>query len=261
GQVFIIELIVIVMPYIILDRTWHIYVIELILFFTFLYFDIKFQGRIPYGAWKDDIPNMMISMLVGLIGGYAVRKSRFQALENGRIYILQRNTDELTTLPNRRKLFHELRKSFDGRASKIKCLFIADIDYFKRYNDSFGHPAGDEVLHKIGECFTDFCKDTGFEIYRYGGEEFIGLYRAESEIDFAKTVHSLCKKVRDLKIERFLPNLPYITVSIGFATAKKENLSDYEQFISIADSALYQAKSKGRNCTIEYDASTCTPQS
>ena len=102
GQVFIIELIVIVMPYIILDRTWHIYVIELILFFTFLYFDIKFQGRIPYGAWKDDIPNMMISMLVGLIGGYAVRKSRFQALENGRIYILQRNTDELTTLPNRR---------------------------------------------------------------------------------------------------------------------------------------------------------------
>jgi GGDEF domain-containing protein len=61
------------------------------------------------------------------------------------------------------------------------------------------------VLHKIGSYFKKFSEEKGFELYRYGGEEFIGLYRAPTGIDYANAMHQLCKEVRDLKIERALP--------------------------------------------------------
>lgn len=252
GQVFTFEFVMLMMPVVLIDKSWRIVLFELLFLGTFTFFDFKYQGRLPRFLWRDDLANMLISTAVGLIGGRAVRSSRIQALENGRIYILQRNTDELTKLSNRRKLFHELRKSSDGRSAPIKCLFIADLDFFKKYNDTFGHPAGDEVLGKIGECFTKFNKTSGFEMFRYGGEEFVGLYRLEEDIDYATTIHGLCKAVRDLKIERALPNMPYITISIGFAIASKAQPSGYEPFISMADSALYAAKSHGRNCAVEF---------
>ena len=252
GEVFTIELVMLMMPVILLDYTWRITLFQVLFLAVFCFLDCKYKGRLIRMAWRDDLVNMCISFVISLIGGYAIRSSRIQALENARIYILQRYTDELTTLANRRKLFHELRKSSDGRAAPIECLFIADLDFFKKYNDTFGHPAGDEVLRTIGKCFAEFGTQSGFEFFRYGGEEFAGLYRGEHEIDFADTIHSLCKRVRDLKIERALPDMPYVTISIGFAIASKAKPTGYEDFISMADNALYEAKSHGRNCAIEY---------
>lgn len=252
GEVFTFEIVMVLMPIVLLDRTWRLCLVEALFLAVFIFFDFTFGKTMFDLAWRDDLVNMIICLTIGCFGGHTIRYSRIQALENERIVAVQRDTDELTMLPNRRKLFHELRKSFDGRSAPITCLFIADIDYFKKYNDTFGHPAGDEVLHKIGSYFKKFSEETGFELYRYGGEEFIGLYRASVDIDYADTIHQLCKEVRDLKIERALPNMPYITVSVGFAIAEKATPVGYDDFISKADNALYEAKRLGRNCTVEY---------
>jgi diguanylate cyclase (GGDEF)-like protein len=252
GQVFAFEMVVLIMPFVMLDRTWRLTLFQLGFLAAFICCDINFKDRMPGVSDHDDIFNMVISFILGQSGGHTVRWSRIQALENRRIVVIQRDTDELTRLPNRRKLFHELRKSFDGRALPVKCLLIADIDYFKLYNDTFGHPAGDKVLHKIGDCFRIFGKKTGFELFRYGGEEFIGLYRTSGQIDFPETVHGLCKAVHNLKIEQALHDMPFITISAGYAVAEKTHPGGYEEFISQADSALYEAKKQGRNCCIEY---------
>ncbi|MCK9168948.1 MAG: GGDEF domain-containing protein [Treponema sp.] len=252
GQVFTFEMVVLMMPFVILDRTWRLTLFQLVFLAAFIYCDIHYKGSLPGVSRHDDIINMVICFILGQSGGHTIRYSRIQALENRRIVIVQRDTDELTRLPNRRKLFHELRKSFDGRALPVKCLLMADIDFFKRYNDSFGHPAGDEVLHKIGDCFRTFGEKTGFELFRYGGEEFIGLYRLPGGTDFQEAAHSLCEAVRGLKIERALHDMPFITISMGYAVAEKTHPEGFEEFIAKADSALYEAKRRGRNCCIEY---------
>ena len=252
GQVFAFEMAVLMLPIVILDRTWRLTLFQLLFLITFIYCDVIFQDHVPGLTRRYDMINMIISFIMGQFGGLTIRYSRIQALENRRIVVVQRDTDELTRLPNRRKLFHELRKSFDGRALPVKCLLMADIDYFKRYNDTFGHPAGDSVLHKIGDCFRIFGKETGFELFRYGGEEFIGLYRLPAGTDFQETAHSLCKAVHNLKIERALHDMPFITISAGYAVAEKTHPEGFEEFIAQADSALYEAKRRGRNCCIEY---------
>lgn len=252
GQAFTFEIVLVLMPIILIDRPLRQLGLESLYLLLFIYFDMTRGCQILGITWRDDLVNMIACYFIGNFGGLIIRSSRIQALESSRIVAMQRDTDELTTLPNRRKLFHELRKSSDGRAHPIKCLFIADIDFFKKYNDTFGHPAGDEVLKKIGDYFQKYDDETGFELFRYGGEEFVGIYRAPAEIDYTAAAHRLCKEVRDLKIERALPDLPYITVSVGYAIAEKAHPVGYEDFISMADSALYEAKNHGRNCTIEY---------
>ena len=259
GQAFTFEMVITLMPIILLDRTPRLLIIETLYLFAFVYLDIT-RGIELFGiTWRDDFVNMITCYFIGNFGGLIIRSSRIQAIEYSRIVGVQRDTDELTALPNRRKLFHELRKSYDGRANPIKCLFIADIDFFKKYNDTFGHPAGDEVLQKIGVYFDKYDEETGFELFRYGGEEFVGIYRAPANIDYAAAAHRLCKEVRDLKIERALPDMPYITISVGYAIADKAHPTGYEDFISMADNALYEAKNHGRNCTIEYIPTATAP--
>lgn len=265
GQVFTFQVVILLMPIVLLDRSWRINLIDTIFFATFIFFDLAYGKRTAAIPYRDDLVNTLVTFLVGILGGRTIRISRLQALENGRIVIVQRDTDELTALPNRRKLFHELHKSYEGRANAIKCLFIADIDFFKKYNDSFGHQAGDEVLKQIGECFIKFGKETGFELFRYGGEEFIGIYRATSDNDYDAAMHHLCRAVHDLKIEHTLPNTPFITISVGYVVQEKAHPAGFEEFITMADNALYEAKNRGRNCTVEYEShdaedATCQPQ-
>jgi diguanylate cyclase (GGDEF)-like protein len=252
GQAFTFQLVMILMPIAILDRSWHLNFLESVFLVVFIYFDLKFRNKFIGYIWRDNMTNMCISYLVGILGGQAFRSSRIQALDNKRLVIVQRDTDELTSLPNRRRLFHELRKSSDGRAQPVKCLLIADIDLFKKYNDTFGHLAGDNCLRRIGTTFWKFNKETGFELFRYGGEEFIGLYRASADIDFSEAARRLCRTVHDLGIKQAPGNLPVITASVGFAVGAKVHPAGYEEYISMADHALYEAKRRGRNRAAEY---------
>lgn len=175
----------------------------------------------------------------------------------GRAYASLRHQavfDVLTSIPNRRfftqQLMHEVRR---GRRERMPLsLLICDIDYFKGYNDAFGHQAGDSCLRSVAELLRGSLRRGGDFCARYGGEEFVmvlpntglsgGLAIAES--------------IRANLAERGMPHpaspLGIVTISIGVAAyaadaAETADERDHEALIRRADEALYRAKECGRN--------------
>lgn len=162
--------------------------------------------------------------------------------------------DELTNLPNRRS-FNYFYQNIWKHCQRLKltiCIFMIDIDYFKNYNDTFGHMEGDKALQKVGGALQSYLKrDTDF-VARYGGEEFICIvpYLEENEAEaFAK---SIVTKVENLEIKAPHGANQFLTVSIGAAIAIPEDGFARETLMQIADQALYEAKDGGRNQLVFY---------
>ena len=119
-------------------------------------------------------------------------------------------------------------------------LVMIDVDHFKRFNDSHGHKAGDEVLRRVGKCLSDGVRRSDF-VARYGGEEFCILFSNQGEARATE----LAERVR-LRIEQIESPFETITASMGVASFSAEH-ADAETLIRDADMALYQAKEQGRN--------------
>ncbi len=151
-------------------------------------------------------------------------------------------TDPLTTLPNRRALDHklgvEVRLAIRHRVPLS--LLLLDVDHFKHYNDSFGHPAGDAVLRAVGRLLAESTRTTDFAA-RWGGEEFAVLLRHTDE-DGAVIVGE--------RIRAAVAMAPWshrgVTLSIGAATLS-QTVASGARILAQADAALYEAKRRGRN--------------
>ncbi len=145
--------------------------------------------------------------------------------------------DPLTGLANRRMIdiTLETHMARANRYSDIFCLIILDIDFFKQYNDSFGHDEGDRILKELSSYLKENVRDTDLAA-RFGGEEFILII---SEIGI-KDIFKIAERHRELIHERI-----GITVSMGIAEYK--NNQSAEDLIKAADQALYKAKENGRN--------------
>lgn len=160
-------------------------------------------------------------------------------------------TDPLTHITNRKGLIQDLEKVIDaGRSKQLSvALMMIDADNFKILNDTYGHVAGDKVLYFMAHSIKSIIRG-GDKVYRYGGEEFsVVLNRCEAD-----KVYEIADKIRS-KIEH--SHLIYsgktirMTVSIG-VTLHHMNDS-FDDFVSRADSALYQAKKEGKNKTVIID--------
>jgi diguanylate cyclase (GGDEF)-like protein len=128
---------------------------------------------------------------------------------------------------------------------------IADIDHFKRVNDTYGHQFGDAVLKKVGELLKDGVYETDF-VGRYGGEEFgIVLPRADFEGVFRKA-EALRMKIAGENFQHGFESVR-ITVSIGIAHFPRDG-SDAQELFAKADAALYSAKEGGRNRVVDAGA-------
>ena len=158
-------------------------------------------------------------------------------------------TDELTGLYNRR-YFNDIFLREVNRAARDKghltCIMI-DIDYYKKYNDTYGHYEGDNVLRKLGYVIREHTKRASDYAFRLGGEEFCVLVSgldAGQSFEFAEGIR---KSVKALKIEHKMSTVgKYLTVSIGVAVARVEGMNE-EDVYKLADDALYNAKANGRN--------------
>ncbi len=157
-------------------------------------------------------------------------------------------TDGLTELFNYRAFKNQIHYEII-RSKRFKLpvsLLMIDIDHFKRYNDTFGHPNGDRVLKQFAELLTVNLREVD-TIARYGGEEFAiilpGTNKKASSI-VAEKLRILVEEY-DFHLRNRLPG-EKITISIGIATFP-DDVEDEEQIIQLADKALYKAKNKGRN--------------
>jgi diguanylate cyclase (GGDEF)-like protein len=156
-------------------------------------------------------------------------------------------TDALTGLKNRRKFDTAIDAEW-RRAARHKtplALLMIDADYFKAYNDTFGHQAGDEVLIGIAICITDAVRRAGDCVARYGGEEFAVLLPGLSSLEAL----SVAETIR-LKVQQWSGDPPITTVSVGVASLTPDITTDWSGLVNAADKALYAAKANGRNRSV-----------
>lgn len=166
--------------------------------------------------------------------------------------------DGLTGVPNRRyhdEMFNrEWRRCRRNRESLS--LIMVDIDFFKLYNDCYGHPTGDSCLKEVAQALNNVIHRPTDLLARYGGEEFVYTL-SESAQD---TAYTLAEKARlaiaELRIpHRDSPISKYVSISLGIASIIPSQSMEFTSLNEHADKALYQAKENGRNCVQMYSAS------
>lgn len=172
-------------------------------------------------------------------------------LNANRILAQQALHDALTGLPNRRAFDHGLLQEFDRaqRHSSSVCLLMCDIDFFKHYNDHFGHPQGDTCLQQVAKIIQRTFNRAGELCTRFGGEEFAIILPSISHEEANDQANRLLHTLLSAKIPHSpTTNQAYLTISIGIAEYNQSHqYSDIHSLISAADKALYHAKENGRN--------------
>lgn len=175
---------------------------------------------------------------------------RTAALEDANRELLHMSsTDEMTGLANRRRLDETLRQEWQRalREGKPLALAMIDVDWFKKYNDHYGHLAGDRCLRKLGELMHSRTHRAGDLLARYGGEEF-AIVLPNTTLENAMHVASgLCQTLDDERIAHAHSPIGHITVSIGVASLVPHPDIEMEDLLREADLALYRAKELGRN--------------
>ena len=158
-------------------------------------------------------------------------------------------TDGLTGLSNRR-MYDELSLREWRRCERTKksfALVMVDVDYFKPYNDYFGHQAGDECLKAVATQMRRAAPRASDVVARYGGEEFV-FALGETDMDGAKWVaNHLRQRIADLNMPHPGSAFRHVTVSCGVASVLPSDAVSLEKLLQSADYALYQAKEQGRN--------------
>jgi diguanylate cyclase (GGDEF)-like protein/PAS domain S-box-containing protein len=163
--------------------------------------------------------------------------------------------DGLTKLYNRRRFDEYLNSEWmrQMRTGKPISLIMTDVDYFKKYNDHYGHQTGDSCLRSVAEVIRKCAKRSADLSARYGGEEF-AIIMPETEI--AGAIHvaeSIRTELLNLQIEHERSSVaPYITISCGVATMIPQSENKPQELIEKADQSLYSAKQKGRNCVYPF---------
>ncbi|MDG0792031.1 diguanylate cyclase [Cohnella ginsengisoli] len=168
--------------------------------------------------------------------------------------------DGLTGIANRRRFDQALRAACMTEGSTLS-LILFDIDYFKKYNDAYGHQAGDDCLIQVAAS-TMACLRTGTDTAaRYGGEEFgVILPGAESAEAMA-----VAERIRNAVFNLAIPHINspegVVTLSLGVASHRTVGAGDEQRLIALADAALYEAKQSGRNRAIMAKTSAYRPSS
>jgi diguanylate cyclase (GGDEF)-like protein/PAS domain S-box-containing protein len=190
----------------------------------------------------------------GNISGYtAIRED----ITNKKLAEALSVTDELTSLSNRRH-FNNLFPQEIARAEreqKTFVLMIIDVDYFKSYNDNYGHQQGDNVLQQIARVLQDTLRRAGDFAFRIGGEEFAVIVTVENNADAVVIAENLRRSVEGLGLAHEHSEVAsVVTISIGVKThhCGGDQPAQTDLIYRLADDALYQAKEKGRNQVVEH---------
>jgi len=159
--------------------------------------------------------------------------------------------DGLTAVPNRRYYEEFFTREWKNAIRDDGCisLIMFDIDYFKAYNDTYGHLNGDDCLKKIAITLSKALKRPRDFLCRYGGEEFIAVLPGTDKKGALEVANRFLRETEKLKIKHRTSSAgKNVTISIGVATAKPGRREKSSSLVNKADEALYQAKQSGRDC-------------
>lgn len=199
----------------------------------------KPESRLQKTLWVNLFVSLAITIVVLILAHLTIRKYQ-------RRLVVMATTDELTGLHNRHAFDLAFKQSIKiaTRDKQPLSLVLIDIDHFKTINDHYGHIEGDKVLQEFADTLTDSLRDSD-SLCRWGGEEFIML------LPKCNSAHAevLAQKIRNtINRKQVLVNGNKIHLSASFGISQYIPEESRDQLIQRADSALYQAKSHGRNC-------------
>ncbi len=226
------------------------------------FFECDMERRGPEGAKRSFLLTAtsffgLDGELMGMVAEFKDITSRRQAeaalkkanRELQRLSVL----DDLTQVANRRRFDETLNEEWQ-RLSRDRAplsLIFCDLDYFKLFNDTYGHQAGDDCLRAVADTISASCQRPGDFVARYGGEEFVVILpntNAEGAVHLAEDIR---EEIEQLKIPHMRSQVsPYITLSLGVSTVFPFADSIPESLVGVADRALYEAKDQGRNRTV-----------
>ena len=194
------------------------------------------------------ISKVILQAKIGAMERIANMRSQLHKLNEELTRLSQH--DDLTGLLNRRT-FEEKAKEAWRLATRNKTplsVMLFDIDYFKRYNDTYGHIAGDECIRQVADTILSCFNRPGDIVARYGGEEFIALLPNTDAKGAQHIAETTRRTIEDLAIpHEQSPEFKKVTLSIGATTLKYTTGTNLEQQIEAADQALYRSKELGRN--------------
>jgi diguanylate cyclase (GGDEF)-like protein len=175
------------------------------------------------------------------------QKRQLRAL-NDRLFEEAR-IDPLTKLQTRLRLSEDLEDMWAdaARHGDNVCAVMCDVDRFKEYNDTYGHVAGDDVLRRVAGALLEGCR-AGDRLYRYGGEEFLLLLRANSTVEGLAIADRHRAAIESLTIDHVANEAGIVTISMGLSPLWAGGFRTSTEWIEQADAALYRAKRTGRNC-------------
>ena len=191
-------------------------------------------------------PSGHLIAVEGIVEDITDRKQAEQELQrlNAQLQALA-TTDSLTQVANRRQFLTTLEQEWSRhqRAKIPIAILMLDIDHFKAYNDTYGHPAGDQCLVQIADLLKDCMRRSGDLVARFGGEEFIMLLPNTDQAGAIAIAQRLQDQITDLALSHAAsPTAPYITVSLGIVVVRMPTCIPCETAIAQADKMLYAAK-------------------
>lgn len=202
-----------------------------------IYLERQSQNERDLAAHRDRLADMV-----------AERTAELQAV-NARLEE-QSRSDPLTGLANRRH-FDEMKEIEFRRALRLGqplTVLMCDVDFFKNYNDTYGHAMGDRCLQMVAEALTGVFARAGELVARIGGEEFAVLLPGTDTGQARATAERLRERLAERAIKHASsPIAPHVTLSIGVAQFDPQTMDSFEQLLQCADQALYRAKHLGRD--------------
>lgn len=165
------------------------------------------------------------------------------------------NLDGLTQVANRRRFDQEFDQEWKRslREEQPLSLLLCDVDYFKRYNDAYGHQQGDDGLRQVAQAITQSVRRPADLVARYGGEEFVVLLPNTDSTGAIQVAERIQAQIQQLQILHTHSEVkPYLTLSIGVASQVPTVQDAPDHLIAQADKALYAAKQQGRDRNIVY---------
>ena len=185
-----------------------------------------------------------------LMDGFGLMRNTHVKLYRYRTQLERQSmVDPMTGIPNRRSYdlncHNKWQEAIRFRQPISLCMF--DIDRFKAYNDTFGHPAGDGVICSVAQTVTEYLRRSTDYFARYGGEEFVSIIIGSDARTACRQMKKICQAVENLHIPHTPEAGQWVTISIGGVTLVPEREDSYDTYLKVADTMLYDAKRFGRN--------------